>query len=50
MSHNVIPVPEPGIAWGNALKGGYIVHPAEAGPVSTHIELISTTVAIAKNQ
>ena len=23
MSHNVIPVPEPGMAWGNALKGGY---------------------------
>jgi len=34
-NHKVIPSPEPEIAWGKALKGGYIVHPADAGPVST---------------
>jgi hypothetical protein len=31
-NHKVIPVPDPEIACGNALKGGYIVQPAEAGP------------------
>jgi hypothetical protein len=33
MSHKSIPIPEPGLACGNALKGGYAVHPPENGPV-----------------
>src|SRR5680860_522735 len=31
MSHKVIPIPEPPMAIGRALKGGYMVHPAAAG-------------------
>ena len=38
INHKVIPVPEPGIDSGKALSGGYMVHPAEAGPDSTNRE------------
>jgi len=50
LNHNVIPSPEPGIACGNALKGGYIVHPADAGPASTNNEITITTLEIKNNQ
>ena len=44
------PTPEPGWANSNALNGGYIVHPAAAGPASTKIELTIKTVDIKNNQ
>jgi hypothetical protein len=37
-SQRVIPIPEPGCAIGSALRGGYTVHPAAAGPASTKSE------------
>ena len=49
-NHRVIPNPEPGWANSNALSGGYIVHPAAAGPASTKIELTIKTVEIKKSQ
>ena len=49
-NHKVIPAPEPGIAWGKALKGGYIVHPADAAPPSTTNEIIIITDETKKNQ
>ena len=33
-NHIVIPNPDPGCVSSNTLNGGYIVHPAIAGPVS----------------
>src|SRR5690606_10724374 len=39
ISHKVIPIPEPGWAMGRALNGGYMVHPAAAGPASKNKEL-----------
>ena len=49
-SHKVIPIPDPGIALGKALKGGYTVQPPEAGPVCTNNELINIMLEIKKNQ
>tara|TARA_B110000495_G_C22527803_1_gene321247 strand:+ start:247 stop:507 length:261 start_codon:yes stop_codon:yes gene_type:complete len=45
-----MPSPEPGIASGSALKGGYIVHPPDAGPVSINIEQNMIQLDIKKNQ
>src|SRR5690606_11676666 len=39
INHRVIPIPEPGWAIGRALNGGYMVHPAAAGPASKNKEL-----------
>ena len=49
-NHNVIPRPEPEIACGNALKGGYIVHPADAGPDSTNNDETIITLDKKNNQ
>jgi hypothetical protein len=38
------------MALGNALRGGYTVHPPEAGPVSTNMDDKSTTLDAKKNQ
>jgi len=45
-----MPAPEPGMAWGSALNGGYTVQPPEAGPVSTNSEITITAEEAAKNQ
>ena len=50
VSQSVIPIPDPGIALGNALSGGYIVHPPEAGPVSTNNDDNRTILLSRKNQ
>ena len=49
-NHRVIPAADPGWAWGNALKGGYIVQPAAAGPASTKSEAIINADDIKNNQ
>ena len=49
-SHNVIPIPEPGCAIGNALNGGYIVQPAAAGPASTNREMTIIIEEVKNNQ
>ena len=50
ISQRVMPMPEPGIACGNALSGGYTVQPPEAAPPSTKREKIMITLDTAKNQ
>ena len=50
INHNVIPVPEPGIACGRALNGGYTVQPPEAAPPSTNKEKIMIRLDTRKNQ
>src|ERR1700744_3381624 len=49
-SHSVIPIPEPGIAFGNADNGGYIVQPPLAGPFCTRNDDNIMILAIRKNQ
>ncbi len=49
-NHMVIPRPEPGSAWGRALKGGYTVHPDEAGPDSMNSDANITREDAKKNQ
>ncbi len=49
-NQRVIPKPEPEEASGKAESGGYTVHPAEAGPVSTKSETIMTALEAKKNQ
>ena len=49
-NQSVIPKPEPGMALSNADNGGYTVQPADAGPVSTNIEINNTTEDMKKNQ
>src|SRR4051812_43627684 len=49
-SHMVIPVPDPLIACGSALNGGYTVQPPPAGPVSRKNEMNITTLDKKKNQ
>ena len=49
-SHRVIPAPEPPWASGKALNGGYIVHPAAAGPASTNKETTIKTLETKNNQ
>jgi hypothetical protein len=49
-SHSVIPAPEPGMACGSALSGGYTVQPALAGPPSTNSEASIRTLLRKKNQ
>ena len=49
-NHRVIPAADPGWAWGSALNGGYIVHPAAAGPASTKSEAIINADDIKNNQ
>ncbi len=49
-NHKVIPIPEPGCAIGRALKGGYTVHPAAAGPASANNESIIITEERKNNQ
>ena len=44
INHKVMPMPEPGMAWGSALKGGYTVQPPEAAPPSTNNEKIMMTL------
>ena len=50
INHRVMPMPDPGMACGNALNGGYTVHPPEAAPPSTNSEKIMMTLDAAKNQ
>src|SRR5690606_2258859 len=50
INQSVIPAPEPGIACGKALSGGYTVQPAEAGPFSTKREITIITLEAKKNQ
>jgi len=50
ISHKVIPSPDPEIASGTALRGGYIVHPADAGPDWTNKDIIIITHEAKKNQ
>ena len=50
LNHKVIPNPEPGIACGNALNGGYIVQPADAGHASTNKETTIITLEIKNSQ
>ena len=45
-----MPAADPGCAWGNALRGGYIVHPAAAGPASTNSDAIINAEEIKNNQ
>ena len=49
-SHRVIPAPDPPCASGKALSGGYIVHPAAAGPASTKNEITIITLDKKKSQ
>ena len=46
----VMPVPEPGIACGRALSGGYTVQPPEAAPPSTNKENTMSRLDTRKNQ
>src|ERR1700761_1518110 len=50
ISHSVIPSSEPGIAFGTADNGGYIVQPPLSGTFSTKNELSIITQARKKNQ
>jgi hypothetical protein len=50
INHKVIPKPDPEIACGSALKGGYTVQPPEAGPDSMKSEAHMTIVEAKKNQ
>ncbi len=50
INHNVMPMPEPGIACGKALNGGYTVQPPEAAPPSTNKERSMITLEKKKNQ
>ena len=49
-NHKVIPAPDPPCASGRALKGGYIVQPAAAGPASTNNEITMMTLDKKNNQ
>src|SRR6056300_1129077 len=49
-NQSVMLSPEPGCACGSALSGGYIVHPAAAGPDSTNSEAIIITDDKKKSQ
>ena len=50
INQSVIPNPDPGIACGKALRGGYIVQPAAAGPDVTNNDITITTEDKKKNQ
>ena len=50
ISHKVIPMPDPGIACGNADKGGYTVQPPDAAPPSVNKDRIMMTLEKKKNQ
>jgi hypothetical protein len=45
-----MPIPDPGIACGKALKGGYTVQPPDAAPPSTKSENSMMTLEKKKNQ
>ena len=49
-NQSVIPRPEPGCACGKALKGGYMVQPAAAGPASTNKDPIIIALDKKNNQ
>ena len=50
VSQRVMPSPDPDIACGNALKGGYIVQPPLAGPVDKNNDVNIITLERKKNQ
>jgi hypothetical protein len=49
-NQRVIPIPDPLIACGRALNGGYMVHPPLAGPVDKNIDMNIITLERKKNQ
>ncbi len=50
ISHRSMPCPEPRTAGFSALKGGYAVHPPEAGPVEINKEISMRILEMKKNQ